>query len=728
MTANIAPPVTDAVRVLIVDDDATNISILHQTLAGRGYQLLAARTGDDAIKIARRTQPALILLDIMMPGIDGFETCRRLRDDAQTRDAAVIFLSSLDDAKDKVRGLELGAVDFITKPFQGEEVIARVHTHLTIRRLQRELEARNAQLARDLQVAQELLTEARRRVDGPLLGGSPGVRALREEIARHAATTDSVLLTGPHGAGQEGVARAIHHESSRGGRAFIHVNCALLRESQQAGMFDERDTRALEESGSRVGADAPLSPVELAVGGTLYLDEVHRLPTDLQQRLADILQRIEHQRVTAAPVNPDVRLMAYTSLDPGASGILPALLRLIDTRLLRVPSLVERREDIPELAQFFARQHARRLGIVVEDIAEESMKRLKAYRWPGNVRELQSVVERATAAARGRVLEVDKNLLDEGLPLGHYRLLEKIGHGGMGEVWRATHQLLARPAAVKLIRTEMLEKGTREAAVGRFQLEARAIASLSSPNTVRLYDFGVSEAGEFYYVMELLNGMDLGSLVAQFGPLPSERVVHFLRQACRSLAEAHEAGLLHRDIKPQNMFVCRLGLDYDALKVLDFGLVKWVGSDETQLTTENMLTGTPSTMPPERILNGPPDERSDLYSLGCAAYWLLTGRPVFAGDPMAMLLHHVRTEPAPPSTLTARPIPEGLERAVLSCLAKDPAGRPRSALDLWRQLSDVSLTEPWTSERAEQWWREHVPSVAAPTPPRDETDGISKRM
>ena len=215
----------------------------------------------------------------------------------------MIFLSSLDEAKDKVRGLELGAVDFITKPFQGEEVVARVHTHLTIRRLQRELEARNAQLSRDLQVAQELLTEARRRVDGPLLGGSPGVRALREEIARHAATTDSVLLTGPHGAGQEAVARAIHHESSRGRRVFIHVNCALLQESQQAGMFDERDSRALEESGIRAAADAPLSPLELAVGGTLYLDEVHRLPIDLQQRLADILQRIEHQRASAAPVN-----------------------------------------------------------------------------------------------------------------------------------------------------------------------------------------------------------------------------------------------------------------------------------------------------------------------------------------------------------------------------------------------------------------------------------------
>ena len=207
MTANLASPTADTVRVLLVDDDATNISVLHHTLNGRGYQLLAARSGEDAIKIAQRTQQALILLDIMMPGIDGYETCRRLRDHPQTRDAAVIFLSSLDEAKDKVRGFELGAVDFITKPFQGEEVIARVNTHLTISRLQRELEARNAQLSRDLQVAQEMLTEARRRVDGPLLGSSSGIRALREEITRHAATTDAILLTGPHGSGQEAVAR-----------------------------------------------------------------------------------------------------------------------------------------------------------------------------------------------------------------------------------------------------------------------------------------------------------------------------------------------------------------------------------------------------------------------------------------------------------------------------------------------------------------------------------------
>jgi serine/threonine-protein kinase len=154
--------------------------------------------------------------------------------------------------------------------------------------------------------------------------------------------------------------------------------------------------------------------------------------------------------------------------------------------------------------------------------------------------------------------------------------------------------------------------------------------------------------------------------------------------------------------------------------------VKWVGNDATQVTSENMLTGTPSAMPPERILSATADERSDLYSLGCAAYWLLTGKPVFTGDPMTVLLHHVRTEPVPPSTLVASPMPEGLERAVLSCLAKDPAARPRTALDLWRRLSDVHLPERWTRERAEQWWRQHVPSVATPTALKDDTGSISE--
>ena len=181
------PPTDDADRILLVDDDATNLDVLRHTLDGRGYRLFVTRSGESAIEVARRVHPLLILLDVVMPGIDGYETCRRLKADPDTREAAVIFLSSLDETKDKVRGLEVGAVDFVSKPFQSEEVVARVNTHLTVQRLRRQLETRNAELARELAVAQELLTDARRRVEGPLLGDSPAIRALRESIARYAA-------------------------------------------------------------------------------------------------------------------------------------------------------------------------------------------------------------------------------------------------------------------------------------------------------------------------------------------------------------------------------------------------------------------------------------------------------------------------------------------------------------------------------------------------------------
>jgi serine/threonine-protein kinase len=330
------------------------------------------------------------------------------------------------------------------------------------------------------------------------------------------------------------------------------------------------------------------------------------------------------------------------------------------------------------------------------------------------VRELQSVIERAVTSAREPVLEIDPALLDEGLPLGHYRLMGKLGEGGMGEVWRARHQLLARPCAIKLIKPDMLSESKREAATERFQLEARTIARLTSPNTVRLYDFGVSETGSFYFVMELLAGMDLASLVQRFGPLPPERVVALLRQACRSLGEAHAAGLLHRDIKPQNLFLSRLGLDFDVVKVLDFGLVKALDEGAAQLTTEGVLTGTPAYMPPERVMGAAADERSDLYSLGCVAYWMLTGRPVFAGEPMTVMIHHARTAPQPPSKICG-PIPDRLEQIVLSCLEKAPEKRPASAVELWRQLGEVALTAAWTPDRAEGWWREHLPELAGPS-------------
>ena len=703
-------PAEDADRILLVDDDATNLDVLRHTLDGRGYRLFVTKSGESALEVARKVHPLLVLLDVVMPGIDGYETCKRLKADPEIREAAVIFLSSLDEAKDKVRGLEVGAVDFISKPFQADEVIARVNTHLTLQRLRRQLEARNVELARELEVAQELLTDAKRRVDGALLGNSPAIRALREQVDRYAETAEVLLLTGPHGAGHEATARSIHHASPRSRQAFIHVNCGLLPPGQDAGILSPQ------AAGPEPGAGSRMSMLELAAQGTLYLEEVHRLPAEVQGRLAEVLEGMETAKESGQAVVPDVRFVAYTSAPlAAASGFHAKLLALLERRQLRVPSLAERSEDVPELALYFVCQHARHIGAVVETVSEESMKRLRKYRWPGDVRELQSLLERAVTSARKPVLEIDAAVLDEGLPLGSYRLMAKLGEGGMGEVWRARHQLLARPCAIKLIRTELLGESNREAAIDRFRNEARHTARLSSPNTVRLFDFGVSDTGSFYFVMELLDGQDLFSLVRQFGPLPPERVVAVLRQVCRSLGEAHEAGLLHRDIKPHNLFLCRLGLDFDVVKVLDFGLVKSLREDEANLTADGALTGTPAYMPPERALGGAADERSDLYSLGCVAYWMLTGQPVFTGEPMAMMIHHARTPPKPPSEVSGRPLPVRLEQIVLSCLEKAPEKRPPSAVDLWHQLGEVPFGTPWTPERAETWWREHLPTLSGGT-------------
>jgi hypothetical protein len=209
--------------------------------------------------------------------------------------------------------------------------------------------------------------------------------------------------------------------------------------------------------------------------------------------------------------------------------------------------------------------------------------------------------------------------------LGSYRLVHLIGRGGMGEVWHATHRMLARPAAIKLIKPEILGRPTdRETStiIQRFRREAEAASTLQSPHTIRLYDFGETRAGTFYFVMELLDGLDLETLVRQSGPLPPERVVYLLRQACHSLGEAHDRGIIHRDVKPANMYLCRLGREYDFIKVLDFGLVKY-DQDESLLDTmkgsADMTTGTPAYMAPEMASGDPVDRRADLYALGCVA-------------------------------------------------------------------------------------------------------------
>ncbi len=302
--------------------------------------------------------------------------------------------------------------------------------------------------------------------------------------------------------------------------------------------------------------------------------------------------------------------------------------------------------------------------------------------------------------------------------LGSYRLVERLGEGGMGEVWRGEHRLLARPAAVKLIKPEVL--GTvdgehRRVTLKRFEREAQATAALCSPHTVDLYDFGVSDDGAFYAVIELLDGFDLDTLVRKFGPLPAERVVHLLSQVCDSLAEAHETGLIHRDVKPANIFVCRFGRATDWIKVLDFGMVKLPDDGgDAMLTGENVAGGTPAFMAPEQAISGIVDGRSDLYSLGCVAFWLLTGEPVFSGHtPIDTIVQHVKSAPAPPSERSEIPVPPALDSIILSCLAKSPDDRPQTAANLARSLETVPLEREWDSERSRAGWDLHLPPEAA---------------
>jgi eukaryotic-like serine/threonine-protein kinase len=322
---------------------------------------------------------------------------------------------------------------------------------------------------------------------------------------------------------------------------------------------------------------------------------------------------------------------------------------------------------------------------------------------------LATITSRVTYGLRKQVAEANE--------LGQYVLEEKIGGGGMGEVWRARHRLLIRPAAIKLIRPQMA--GDRELLLRRFEREARATAALKSPHTVQLYDFGATEDGRLYYVMELLDGLDLDTLVRQYGPLPPERVVHILRQVCSSLQDAHANGLVHRDIKPANVVVSRAGTTFDFAKVLDFGLVKLDSARKAEenaltLTAEGSTSGTPAFMAPETVLGvADTDHRVDLYALGCVGYWLLTGKLIFEGRSVVeVMFHHAHTPPPRPSTTSELPIPAPLEDLIMECLEKDPARRPTSAEAVSTLLDAVSLESAWTVERAERWWAMHRPLPA----------------
>ncbi len=296
--------------------------------------------------------------------------------------------------------------------------------------------------------------------------------------------------------------------------------------------------------------------------------------------------------------------------------------------------------------------------------------------------------------------------------LGQYTLERKLGEGGMGAVYRASHALMRRPTAIKLVRPDK----AGETSLARFEREVRLTARLTHPNTVTIFDYGRTPDGLFYYAMELLDGATLDEIVGLAGPMSPGRVVKVLAELAGALEEAHGIDLIHRDIKPSNVILCTQGGKPDVAKLLDFGLVKELGGqDDVELTKDSALTGTPQYLCPES-LTAPDavDGRGDLYALGAVGYFLLTGQPVFEGATMVEVCgHHLHSEPVPPGERLGEPVPDDLEALILACLEKAPGDRPSSAAELGSRLAACQSMGEWTEAEARRWWTAHGDSLRA---------------
>ena len=303
-----------------------------------------------------------------------------------------------------------------------------------------------------------------------------------------------------------------------------------------------------------------------------------------------------------------------------------------------------------------------------------------------------------------RLQDSARKAVSKAKQLGQYALESKIGAGAFGTVYRGRHAMMRRPVAVKLLDTEQ----ATENSIARFEREVQLTCQLTHPNTISIYDYGRTPEGIFYYAMELLEGLSLHELIQKHGRLPEERAIHILRQACDSLAEAHEKGLIHRDVKPDNIFLTRRGNIPDFVKVLDFGLVKARNTDgQVELTGGNVTLGTPLYMSPEAVEQPQNvNAQSDLYSLGAVGFYLVTGETLFFGATVGeVLLQQVRNEPEKPSTRLQQPFSTDFEELLMCCLAKKPAQRPASARELERALSHCATASQWGRDEAETWWK-----------------------
>jgi serine/threonine-protein kinase len=293
--------------------------------------------------------------------------------------------------------------------------------------------------------------------------------------------------------------------------------------------------------------------------------------------------------------------------------------------------------------------------------------------------------------------------------VGAYVLGRRIGEGGMANVYIARHDLLKRPTAVKLLKPA---RATDEM-VARFEREVQLASSLAHPNTVEIFDYGRTADGLFYYAMEYLDGVTAADLVARDGCVPVARAVHLLRQLCSGLAEAHAKGLVHRDVKPENVMVCRRGGEYDVVKILDFGLVKSIATPHSRdLTRSLRILGTPLYMAPERLRNpADVDARADIYAVGALAYLMLTGRKLFeAPDDLALTTRILNEEPARVAEVAPQPVPSELDILVAACLEKKREDRPQRVSDLVEAFEALAAEIPWTQREAAEWWARLPPA------------------
>ncbi len=330
--------------------------------------------------------------------------------------------------------------------------------------------------------------------------------------------------------------------------------------------------------------------------------------------------------------------------------------------------------------------------------------------WPAAIFDMFVLLGIASAMAifgSHRISELQQQAF-EAKKLGQYQLKRKIGSGGMGDVYLAEHMLLRRACAVKTIKADHT---TDPLTLARFEREVQAMATLTHWNAVEIYDYGHSPDGTFFYVMEYLPGMTLQEMIERHGPLPAGRAIHFLRQVCAALKEAHGIGLIHRDIKPSNVLVCQRGGVADVAKLLDYGLVQDIGPHSTteadRLTMNGAVLGSPPFISPEQARgNQAVDMRTDIYGVGGLAYFLITGRPPFERDSaLEMMAAHLHEKPTPPRELRPE-TPRDLDEVILRCLAKKPADRFQDIAEVDRALAECNSVVDWDEDQAEAWWRD----------------------